>query len=464
VVDHNITSKNINLKEKFTTDSKFKRYLTYFMIATILILGFTAYKINEIKTRAYIVQLQGETIGTVKTQEEAIKVIEDIKNEIASTYKVEIAMDQDLGLVKTHTKDKLMTPSALKNTLKNKVDLPVNAFSMTIAGEEIGALTSEAEAHMIIDKIKEPYISNLPEGSKLKEVKILEELKIENKVVPLSKMSATGDLIEYIKTGTDEIKTHIVEAGESFWTIAKIYGISVDDLLAANPDTNPTRMKPGDEVKLLVPVSKMTVATTVEVEYIENTDYETIVENNSSMYKNEQKVKVKGKQGESKIIANEISHNGRVVEKAVLSETVLSKPVTEVIIKGTKEVPKTAATGSFMTPTRGRLSSSYGSRWGRQHKGIDLAASSGTSIKAADGGTVVFAGYKGSFGYLVEIDHGNGLKTRYAHCSKLLVSKGTKVYKGQHIANVGNTGRSTGPHLHFEVLKNGVNVNPSKYL
>ena len=98
------------------------------------------------------------------------------------------------------------------------------------------------------------------------------------------------------------------------------------------------------------------------------------------------------------------------------------------------------------------------------HTGLDISASLGTPIKAADGGKVVFVGRKGAYGNMVEIDHGNGYKTRYAHCSKMLVKVGDKVYKGQHIANVGNTGRSTGPHLHFEVLKNGKSQNPSKYL
>lgn len=127
-------------------------------------------------------------------------------------------------------------------------------------------------------------------------------------------------------------------------------------------------------------------------------------------------------------------------------------------------MPKTAASGSFTMPTRGRISSPFGGRWGRMHKGIDIAKSSGSDIVAADGGTIVFSGALGSYGNLIEIDHGNGYRTKYAHCSRLLVGVGTKVYKGQSIAKVGSTGRSTGPHLHFEVLKNGVNLNPSNFV
>ncbi|NMB28139.1 MAG: M23 family metallopeptidase, partial [Tissierellia bacterium] len=82
----------------------------------------------------------------------------------------------------------------------------------------------------------------------------------------------------------------------------------------------------------------------------------------------------------------------------------------------------------------------------------------------ADGGTVVFVGRRGAYGNLVEINHGNGYITRYAHCSTINVKKGAKVYKGQVIAKVGNTGRSTGSHLHFEVLKNGSNKNPGSYV
>ena len=103
-------------------------------------------------------------------------------------------------------------------------------------------------------------------------------------------------------------------------------------------------------------------------------------------------------------------------------------------------------------------------RWGRMHYGLDYAASTGTAIHASDGGTVTKVGWSGAYGYRVVIDHGGNMKTLYAHCSKIYVSVGDKVYQGQTIAAVGSTGRSTGPHCHFEIFKNGVNVNPANYV
>jgi murein DD-endopeptidase MepM/ murein hydrolase activator NlpD len=98
------------------------------------------------------------------------------------------------------------------------------------------------------------------------------------------------------------------------------------------------------------------------------------------------------------------------------------------------------------------------------HAGLDFAARIGTPIAAAAGGIVAFAGFKHDFGWMVEIDHGNGLTTRYAHASAVLVEPGQIVAPGDHIAVVGSTGRSTGPHLHFEVLRAGDHVDPKRYL
>lgn len=116
------------------------------------------------------------------------------------------------------------------------------------------------------------------------------------------------------------------------------------------------------------------------------------------------------------------------------------------------------------------LGSSFGNRrdpfTGRPafHAGLDFSADSGTKIRSAAGGEVAFAGYRPDYGWTVDIDHGNGLSTRYAHASRLLVKRGEIVAPGEPVALVGSTGRSTGPHLHFEVLRRGEAVDPMKYL
>ena len=96
-----------------------------------------------------------------------------------------------------------------------------------------------------------------------------------------------------------------------------------------------------------------------------------------------------------------------LIEEKIISEDVIKEPIDKLIVKGTKEVPKTMATGAFMMPTRGRFTSGYGQRWGRMHQGIDIAATEGTPIYAADGGVVTHSGWQGSYGYMVEIDHEN---------------------------------------------------------
>lgn len=130
-----------------------------------------------------------------------------------------------------------------------------------------------------------------------------------------------------------------------------------------------------------------------------------------------------------------------------------------------------SSTGNWMTAhpvPDARVSSNYGMRTllgtTRQHSGIDFSAPTGTAIYASGAGVVTKSGWGSGYGYYVEVDHSNGYKTRYAHASRLIAKVGDYVNAGDHIANVGCTGRCTGPHLHFEVVKNDKRQNPSTYL
>jgi murein DD-endopeptidase MepM/ murein hydrolase activator NlpD len=125
-----------------------------------------------------------------------------------------------------------------------------------------------------------------------------------------------------------------------------------------------------------------------------------------------------------------------------------------------------SGTQRWLMPARGLLTSGYGWRWGRMHKGIDIANSVGTAIVAAQHGRVTFAGWSdGGYGYLVEISHGDGSRSLYAHQSRILVREGEEVLQGQQIGEMGSTGRSTGPHLHFEIHAPGFGaINPMDVL
>lgn len=450
-----ITLKNINLRIA----------LTGLMIVCIVALSVTGYKINRIKTKAFHVYLGEDKVGTVRNEEDVVLVMNSLQKELSDTYNMEVVLKKDIEFKETNVKDDIITSSdEMKNEIKSKMSFLVQGYALEIDGAEVGALGKKEEIESLIKRVKEPYEVELEEGIKVKEIKMLENIEIVKKEMPLYKIGNEENLYNHLLTSSEEIRIHMVEVGESLWTISKIYNMPVDDLISANPDKNPEKIQIGDEIKLIIPKSMLTVATVLEVEYTERINYESEIEYNDNMYKNEKKTKIKGENGLAKIVASEIKHNGVLIEKEIIKEEIIESPIDEIIVRGTKEVPKTIATGAFLMPTRGRVSSRYGMRNGRMHRGLDIAASTGTAIKAADGGKVVFTGYKGAYGNMVEVDHGNGYKTRYAHCSKILVKTGTKVHKGQHIANVGNTGRSTGPHLHLEILKNGSNQNPGKYV
>ena len=123
-----------------------------------------------------------------------------------------------------------------------------------------------------------------------------------------------------------------------------------------------------------------------------------------------------------------------------------------------------SGSGVFGWPVSGPVTSGYGMRWGRMHEGIDIAVGEGTPVHAAAAGSVIYAGWMGGYGNLVVVDHGNGLSTAYAHNSSLAVSVGQQVAAGEVVSYSGNTGNSTGPHVHFEVRVNGSAVDPLGYL
>lgn len=202
---------------------------------------------------------------------------------------------------------------------------------------------------------------------------------------------------------------------------------------------------------------------TVEYEQL----YSTVYEYDETKLDTYSEVLTEGEMGSQKVFYRLVYIDGVQTDAVVKSTVTTKEPVDQVVLVGTKE--SYSATGSFIWPvpyTR-NITSPFEYRWGTFHSAIDISWNGiyGADIVASDSGTVVWAGWDNSgYGNYAIIDHGNGYKTLYAHCSAVYVSIGDKVTQGDVIAAVGSTGYSTGNHLHFEIIKDGVKIDPELFV
>jgi len=189
----------------------------------------------------------------------------------------------------------------------------------------------------------------------------------------------------------------------------------------------------------------------------------TIINWSNDVLQGQTKVQKEGKDGSKIVNKQVVIENRTIVGEKVIGESIVVKPENKIILKGLK-VPTVAAVAAVIPPTRGMITSNFGARWGKNHNGVDIGAPSGTPIYALMEGVVSYARWEDGYGKVIKIEHNGKLQTIYGHCSAIEVKEGQKITKGQEIGKVGSTGRSTGPHLHFEVRVAGVPVEPTQYL
>lgn len=239
------------------------------------------------------------------------------------------------------------------------------------------------------------------------------------------------------------VVTHVVQRGETLWDIALAYDIDVDTILAANDIPDIHRLQVGQELSILTVRGALHTVRRGESLWDISRAYDVSID---------EIVATNNIANPSRIQVNQelIIPGGQAAAAALRREQLVSS--SGQLLR------------NFDWPTTGRISSRYGPRWGRMHNGLDLAVPIGTPIYAAAAGTVTHSGPMGTYGILVIIDHGNGVETRYAHLNRALVRVGQRVQRGALIAHSGNTGNSTGPHLHFEIRHRGQAVDPEAYL
>lgn len=407
----------------------------------------------------------GRTLGVVKEQRDVLEILDMVSEELSLEYGSVISIDPETDItfnpVISFGKDIDDADTVLRR-FTYMGDIQAQAYGIVVDGERIVVVESEKIAKDVLEEIKGLYTKK---NKKYEYIGFAEDIKIEPFSTTLANVSSKAAAIKKIKQGGQQQVTYKVKAGDTLYGICEKLGVSLSELKEMNPDVKETMtLHVGDKFVTQQAIPLITVETIEVSTFAEAIDFETVTKESKNYFKGESVVVQAGKKGKARVTARLTKQNGKTVEREDLEVETIQEPVERIIAKGTKPVPPKKGTGTFMRPVNAGIYAGYGMRWGRMHYGVDFAASTGTPIYAADGGTVIFSGWSGAYGYVVTIDHGANKKTLYAHCSRLLVSAGTKVYKGQHIAAVGSTGRSTGPHCHFEIFINGKNVNPANYI
>ncbi|HIY33320.1 MAG TPA: peptidoglycan DD-metalloendopeptidase family protein, partial [Candidatus Evtepia faecavium] len=241
--------------------------------------------------------------------------------------------------------------------------------------------------------------------------------------------------------------------------------IDLADLLG---DQVTTPLEEGSTITIEQNCPLLLVSTVEEVTVTRDIAPTLETQEDPTMFLGQQRVVQEGQAGQASVLSRVVKRCGVPVANNDVSSVVLSEPTSLIVGTGTKDMPELPDGCLFLWPVQGTITSPFGYRYifgeTNFHRGLDIAAPMGTAINAAADGTVTFAGVRGTYGNLVVITHDNGFVTYYAHCSKLLVEAGDQVTQGTPIAAVGSTGRSTGPHCHFEVRYQNEPVDPLAYL
>jgi len=409
-------------------------------------------------TVANTAMVDGQAVGIVDSRDYFKALYTNVHNELKATLGdgyTTVGEEKKVSFMPCIAFEKNVSDEySLRQGIMSLYDGVASAYAVYVDDKLVCAAFEKAEIDNALNEIKVAY-GNADNSE------FVEKIEIKNEYVTTT-FIRFGDNIKKELTENKRIAAkYVVKENDTIWEIATNNNMSVQEIEQLNPDM-PEILTTGTELNINTYVPGISVRTTNHVEGEFEIACATEVIYDKTLPKGQKQVVTAGQNGLQYVKKDVISLNGDEVSENVFEQKTIKEPVTEVIKIGTK--PNGVGTGSFMRPTYGSLSSRYGTRWNRQHQGIDIAASQGTDIYAADAGIVEYSGWESGYGYLVKINHQNGYVTYYGHCSKLLVSKGAVVEKGDLIAKVGSTGRSTGPHLHFEVRLNGVPQNPLNYI
>jgi murein DD-endopeptidase MepM/ murein hydrolase activator NlpD len=385
------------------------------IIITLIVITNILY-FNVYRACGYKVSIGGNTITFVKSRREFTRIYNELQREVKFKYSnVIIKEDFTLDNVQVADYDMFLSGDSLKAVMLKKFNILVDVFLMKSDDRKVAYVGSEKVGKEILNSVKVYY-------SKKAVMDNVRNIDIENKISYEPSVLKLGDLHE----------NHEI----------------ISDLIKYN-----------DKAKRPLITVKVVGSTTKEHKIYSST----IMKSSSKLKVGVNKVQKEGIDGVKEVTTETIVLNNNTVSQKLLKEEIITKVQNKEILVGNYK-PIILTNANIISPSRGSISSNFGMRWGKMHQGVDIAANLGTTINAVLDGTVTFAGWQDGYGKVIQLSHSGEIQTTYAHCSFINVKKGETIKQGEKIGEVGSTGNSTGPHLHFEVRKNGEPQNPEKYV
>lgn len=299
------------------------------------------------------------------------------------------------------------------------------------------------------------------------DMKFANNVEIVEAYLPSNEITPLDVAIDEVTKDKEQKTVYEVVSGDTLSGISGKVGISMDEIIALNEtlEDSRTTLHIGDELIITVPKPELSVEFDSLYYYEGTYEADVIYIYNDDWYTTKEVVLQDPSSGYHKAVEKTSYLNGDIKSTEVIKEEVIVEAVPKIVEKGTKIPP------TYVWPCSSwRITSYFGYRTSTMrgmtsnHQAVDIAMPTGSSVWASCGGTITHAGWMSSYGYCIFIKHPDGRETRYAHLSRVLVSKGQSVSQGQKIGLSGSTGVSTGPHLHFEMRMNGRAVNPLNYI
>lgn len=404
---------------------------------------------KETLKRVYSVKVNTEVVNLASAEAVDSLLSQTVgKYDLENKFSVEMVQDSNRVL-------KTLTPQVCVATSDEEVFVPAAGIESVM--EDIRHQGEEMASH----KFDEYELG-------LREMGFSEDIEIVEAYLPESGVISVDEAMAILTEEQDVQQIYEVKSGDTLSEIAIKVGIPMEDIVAMNSEymesVNST-IHVGQSLIITVPEPELAVLWTSREHYDEIYEAEVQYVDNDEWYTTQKVTLQEPSAGYREVIADVNYSNDTEVSRDIVKEVVVMEAVPKIVERGTKIPP------TYIKPiSGGRLTSGFGKRKAPKkgastyHKGVDWATPVGTPVYASCGGTVAKAGWGSGYGYVVYINHPDGKQTRYGHLSKILVKEGQSVSQNSKIALSGNTGVSTGPHVHFEILVGGKQVNPFDYL